>query len=132
MSYLAQDNEIQTKFRTSWGTTTPISWPNVDFTPPDGSWCRFSVNDGESGQIGLGSLPATIRYSGTIYIQIFTKQNIGTSAALTLADQAKLIFNNWCGTTVACYAARVKKVGNTTDGWYQVNVSIPFRRDENL
>jgi hypothetical protein len=134
MGYADQHNELRSRFNVAWGITTPIAWPNLNFTPPNpqASWVRFQIVDGESNQIGLGAMPATTRYAGIIWVQIFTKQDIGDGAAYALADTVKSIFHNWCGNTVRCFQAKIKTVGNEGNGWFQVNVSIPFIRDESI
>lgn len=130
--FIGQHNEIVSRFVTEWVDATPISLPNVDFTPPNpqASWVAINIVDGDSNQISIGSLPAVIRYAGMIYVQIFTKLDIGYGDALELADAVKAIFNNWCGVNVRCYAAKIKTIGSDGNGWYQVNCSIPFIRDE--
>jgi len=50
--------------------------------------------------------------------------------ASALAEKVRIIFNNWHSDVVRCNYARVKHVGVDRQGWYQVNVAIPFRRDE--
>lgn len=134
MSYAEAHNEIREHLFMSWADATPIAWPNVNFTPPNpqSSWIRLSISDGDSNQMELGSNPATIRYAGIIYVQIFTRLDIGDAVALQLADTVKQIFNNWCGVSVRCRAAKIKVIGNDGNGWYQVNVVVPFYRDERL
>lgn len=132
--FLGQHKEITSRLDSAWNGVTPISFPNVNFTPPNpqDSWIALHINDGASQQISIGALPAVIRYTGVIYVQVFTVRDIGSGEALALADAVKNIFNNWCGVNVRCYAARIKTVGVDDNGWFQVNVSIPFIRDEQL
>lgn len=127
-----EHNEIRGRLKTVWGSTTPIAWPNDDFTPPNPptNWIRLTINDGESHQLGLGALPAVTRYYGNIIVQIFTLQDKGDAPALILADSVKAVFHNWCGVAVSCRQAKIKTVGNDGNGWYQINVNIPFIRDE--
>lgn len=134
MSYLNEHNQIRGRLNTSWANATPIAWPNLNFTPPNPQvpWIRLFISDGDSNQIDLGANPATIRYAGLIFIQVFTKVDEGDAEALQLADSAKNIFHNWCGETVRCRAAKVKVIGNDGFGWYQINVAIPFYRDEQI
>ena len=130
MGFLAIYAEIQKRFRTSWAGTTPVEWPNELFMVPfpQSPWSRFSIPGCYSRQINIGQ-PAVIRLAGIIYIQIFTKQSRGTEAS-ALAEKVRLIFNNWHSDVVHCSYARVKHVGVDRQGWYQVNVAIPFRSDE--
>jgi hypothetical protein len=132
MSFLAQHNEIRARLESIWGNTTPVSWPNKTFVPPNPQvpWIALSIKDGDSGQIGMGALPATTRYAGVIWIQVFVSLDDGDPVILGLADQAKAVFHNWCGVSVRCWQGKIHTVGNDGNGWYQINVSIPFQRDE--
>ena len=134
MSEQTANNELRTRFDTVWANRTPVAWPNVTFTPPSpqASWCRFSITNGEAQQTTIGSTTNNHRFTGVIYIQVFTATNAGDSVALQRADEAAAIFRNWCGTNIRCREATIKTIGANADGWYQINVSIPYRRDELL
>lgn len=132
MSFTAQQNELRTRFNAMIGST-PVAWPNVTYTPTQGaSWVRFQVLDGEMKQFELGATLKGHRNMGIISIQVFAPLNAGETAALTLADTVCGIFRNWSGATVRCFAASIKDVGPDVSGWYQINVTVPFVRDELL
>lgn len=132
MSYQTENNELRARFNTQWGDRIPVAWPNASFTPPNpiSPWCRFSITEGESQRTTFGANTNNVRHTGIIYIQIFTPSNTGDGVALQRADEAAGIFRKWCGTNITCRDASIKVVGSTGDGWYQINVSIPFIRDE--
>jgi hypothetical protein len=130
MSFVSQQNEIRTRFNAQIGST-PVAWPNVTYTPTIGtSWVRFQVLDGETEQVDFGASTKSFRSMGIISVQVFAPDNTGETAALTIADTVAGIFRNWCGATVRCRAASIKDIGPDGNGWYQVNVSAPFQRDE--
>lgn len=131
MSYVAEHNEIRTRFNTVWNNTLPVAWPNVEYTPTVGTpWTRITIFDNPSAQVDIGSPLKTYRNTGLIIVQIFCELNKGNGTALGYADTVAGIFRNWCGSTVRCRAPHVEDIGNDGHGWYQVNVSIPFVRDE--
>lgn len=131
MSYASQHVEIKNRFKASWVAITPVAWSNEYFIPPfpQSAWVRFTIRDGKARQLNIGE-PAIIRYAGMIYIQIFTKPERGDVVALSLADRAKRIFHNWTGEVVQCRAAKIYNLGEDRYGWYQVNVAVPFIREE--
>lgn len=134
MSTLIENNELRTRFNTAWASRTPVAWPNVAFTPPSPQsiWCRFSLVEGDTIQTTFGASTNNFRTPGTLFVQLFDKPGIGDAAILQKADEAAAIFRNWCGTNVRCRAPHMKNIGATSDGWYQVNVNIPFIKDELL
>ena len=110
---------------------TPIAWPNVNFTPPSGPWVRFNVLDGEGSWRSIGSPGSNIAgYVGVVVIQIFVPLLSGESTARDYADAAAAIFQ---GQTIGGirFSPATAQILNTSlaDGWHQINVSIPFRRD---
>jgi hypothetical protein len=63
-------------------------------------------------------------------ISVFTLLAQGDATALALADAAAGIFRNWGGTNIRCRQPRIVNIGPDGQGWYQINVEIPFIRDE--
>src|SRR6266571_3709016 len=54
----AAADAIETALATAWGTTTPISWANVPFMPPDtGSWLKVDFIWG-NGAVLTKTVPA--------------------------------------------------------------------------
>lgn len=134
MSTLIENNELRTRFNTVWASRTPVAWPNIPFTPPSpqSEWCRFSIVEGESRQTTFGATTNNFRTPGTLFVQLFDKPGAGDADILQRADEVAGIFRNWCGTNVRCRVPTIRAIGDTSDGWYQVNVSVPFVRDELL
>jgi hypothetical protein len=132
---------LGTFFVAGWASTTPIAWPGRDFPrPEDGSsWVRLTIDEIDSFQTELGSVPQTeIRSPGLIIIQIFTEANKGDGPALTLADQVSAIFRkqevSYTDGRAIFRAPRTRVIGITSEkgansAWFQVNVSVPYIRD---
>lgn len=110
---------------------TPIAWPNVNFTPPSGPWVRFNVLDGEGAWRSIGSPGSNLAgYVGVVVIQIFVPLLSGESTARDLADAAAVIFQGKVISRIRFSPATVQILNTSlADGWHQINVSIPFRRD---
>lgn len=134
--YENQDNLLRQRFADQWGTTTPIAWPNVDFTPTPGqSFVRFWVTDAGASQVSMGDPGNNIyRHSGTLYIMIFTPAGQGDEEALKLADQAAAIFRGWQpqGTGLRFLHAPYVRRAGLEQTWYHLNVLVPFQRDEHF
>ena len=110
---------------------TPIAWPNVPFTPPSGPWVRFNVLDGEGSWRSIGSPGSNlVGYVGAVVIQIFVPLLSGESTARDYADAAAEIFQGQVISGIRFSPATVHILNTSlADGWHQINVSIPFRRD---
>lgn len=110
---------------------TPIAWPNVNFTPPSGAWVRFNVLDGEGSWRSIGSPGSNLAgYVGVVVIQVFVPLLSGESTARDYADAAAAIFQGQVISGIR-FSPATAQILNTSlaDGWHQINVSIPFRRD---
>jgi hypothetical protein len=132
VSYESEHSQLRVRFNDQF-SSAPIAWPNVEFTPPVRSpWVRFNVLDADSFQTTIGATTNNHRFVGIVVINIFVPLDVGNASALAMADVVAAIFRNWCGSTVRCRAASVKDLGPDGNGWYQVNVVVPFQRDELL
>jgi hypothetical protein len=116
---------IEVYFSANW-TATTISWPNVPFAAPDGSWVRFTnlpdiIDTQEIGAAGVG-----IR-EGVVKIQVFTKPNIGSRPGATLAATAEGLFHLKDIGCVKFRSAYTVENGINNDGtWYQHTVTAPW------
>lgn len=129
MGYATERQTIETRFNTQWASASPIAWDNVSYTPTTGtSWVRFSILSGAAFQASLETTPK-YRHTGIIDIGIFTPEDGGTQTARTLADTAAAVFRGWSSGGIVCRAPYITRIGQS-DGWYQLNVTVPFYRDE--
>ena len=110
---------------------TPIAWPNVNFTPPSGAWVRFNVLDGEGSWRSIGSPGNNLAgYVGVVVIQIFVPLLSGESTARDLADAAAAIFQGQVIDGIRLAVPTIQVLNTSlADGWHQINVSVPFRRN---
>lgn len=134
MGFAAVEKDIVSRFQSNWGTTTRWTTDgDVGFDPPNNAaWVRVSVRDGDSEQVSLGNTPR-FRHYGTIIIQVFVRRDSGSRLAKTHADTISAYYrNSTFGTpTIYCRAPYITNVGER-EGWYQVNVNIPYQWDEDF
>lgn len=133
MSSATINTELRTRYNSWLDKPTSTEFPNELFEPPNPKdyWARFKIVLGEEYRmdIGTGRTNATYRIVGVLMVQLFYPQNQGNGTVLLKADSLADQFRNWCGATVTCEAPTVEEIGQTDDGYYQVNISIPFRQD---
>lgn len=138
MGYASERVAIEGRWNTEWVTGLPASartqtaYENVPFEPPESdAWVRLTILNGEGKQISAGD-PGnnTHRYVGVISIQIFTPAAEGSNAGRVLADHAADVFRNQ---TFGGVQAKVPHISasRTEAPWHQINVTVPFWRDEN-
>jgi len=141
MGTAALNIAIENQFNTSWGTTTPIRFDNVGFTPPSTSWVSLEVWDGKSNKASLGTGSQMRRTTGTVFIDVFTPLNDGSKPARELADQVSAVFRDVVVSGLTFYEANISQIGEkyytnsgtgvpATAQWYQMSVAIPFKYDE--
>ncbi len=85
-------------------------------------WCRVTIRDGDSGFATAGS---TLR-PGVLFVQVFTADGIGDAPARQLASSLAAHLEGWTSGALRLEAATLTNVG-PDNGWYQVNVSVPWR-----
>ncbi len=90
-------------------------------------WVRLSIVDGDSFTAGLGSSPC-VRRTGIIFVQVFTNRDIGSRPARLIADSLAAHIQYYRQGGLESLAATVTRIG-PSDGYYQINVSVPFRAD---
>jgi len=131
MSVADERTAIENRLAAGW-STTPIRYENVPFKEPTAPYVALFILDGEGLQISLGT-PALRRWPGLIKMQIFVQQDSGTQLAKAYADSLGALFDraqfsSGNSGTIRCRVPSTTEVG-ITNGWYQLNVTIPFIRD---
>ena len=136
MSATAENTAIRTLFNAGWGSTTPIAYENEEFdTPSDGetSYVSLVIRPDDAFQHEIGSTRVTFRHPGLIFVMIFSPPDKGNAVALALAEQAAVIFRRQRSTftdgRILYRAPSTKPIGITDEGWFHVNVVIPYVRD---
>ena len=125
MSFANERSSIEARLSANW-TTTAVNYSNVDFDTPNNSpWVRLSILNGQSDYRAINSKKIHL---GLISIQVFTPVNTGTASIREYADTLASIFDDQSFDDVVCGVASIASVGSS-DVWYQVNITIPYRRD---
>lgn len=129
-----ENTEIRTLFNTGWAGATPVAYENERFTPPaDASFVKLFVKPDDAFQHEIGSTQVTFRQPGLIFVMIFSPSDKGNNAALTLADKAAVIFrrqsSSFTDGRILYRAPSIKAIGITDEGYFHVNVVIPYIRD---
>lgn len=134
---------VENLFSTNWGTTTPIRYDNVPFTPPQTAWVSIETWPGNSSKASLGNSLQLRRSLGTVFISVYTPIGDGSKPARDLADQVAAIFRDKQVSGITFqepdmgrvgeiyYAATGSGVVGTTQ-WYQAKVAVPFFYDETI
>lgn len=123
---------IESRLQTNW-TTTPIKFESVPFREMADAYVALFIRDGEGNQISLGT-PALRRWPGIVIIQVLVKEDTSTRVARGYADTIAAIFDrvqfsvDGSG-TITCATPSIQIIG-TRDGYFQLNVTVPYHRDK--
>ena len=88
-------------------------------------WVRLTIQHGSSLTAYIGDGPKA-RRTGLVMLQVFTAENKGSRPAAVLADSIAAHLEFYQDGQLETQAASVQRVG-PSNGWYQYNVSLPFR-----
>ena len=129
-----ENTAIRTLFNTGWEGATEVAYENEPFTPPDNaSFAKLFIKSDNAFQYEIGSTQVTFRHPGLIFVMIFSPPDQGNAAALALADNAAAIFrrqsSSFTDGRILYRAPTIKPIGITDDGYFHVNVVIPYIRD---
>lgn len=112
-------------------TATTIDWPNQKFVQPTATpWIRFSVVEGESTQITIGTTQEH-RVPGIIIIQMFMPKDSGSKTLDGYMDTLDGLFTSKRIGIINCRSVSKSPVGIVGE-WYQVNARIPFWFDRTI
>ncbi len=129
-----ENTAIRTIFNTGWAGATPIAYENEKFTPPDdAAYVSLVVRPDDAFQHEIGATKVTFRQPGLIFVMIFSPPDGGNKAALVLADLAADTFRRqssmFTDGRILYRAPSIKPIGITDEGYFHVNVVIPYIRD---
>ena len=126
MSYEAERASIEGRLSAGWATTA-IAYDNVAFSAQDNAaWIRLNIVNGDSGYRVLESKK---RHTGVIIIQMFAPKNQGSGVLRGYADTLATLFEDQKFDDVVCRNASLTNAGISNE-WHQMNLTIPFWRDE--
>ena len=111
-----------------------ITWDNTSRSlTEDQEWIRPTLNLENSENVTIGGVNGhhRIRFNGSYIIQVFSSLNKGTGDIYRAVDDLNKLFNNKrLEENILTYTCQVDRIGDEGNGWYQINVSIPFTSDQ--
>lgn len=143
-SYSDEFKAISTLLENGWGTGspfvayTPILWPGKNTPEPKDALgnktahIRFFIMNGTAEQVSIGGVTNIHRHPNILNVKVFTPQNQGELPARDLADKFCTIFRNLTSDNIRFKTPYCVVMGNTEDGYYQINCFCPFERDSLL
>ena len=131
MSYANTSKILETYFATQWGSTTPIAWQNITYQPTDttNAFVHFFVVPGLSTRKSIGCSQASVRKTGTIQVNVYVKESLGTRSSVTYADSILSIFQIKDISGITCMDGYIH-VHAMESEWLVTKVMIPFFYDE--
>lgn len=127
MSFALEKSHIE-MFVSANLTGTNLVYENQTQKNTVSEWVRVNILNADSQQISLGDQPY-FRYVGLLIFQIFIKPNVGSGRAVQIADQITTLFRGVKVNGITFRPPTTDSVGDS-GGWYQLNVSVPFSREE--
>ena len=126
-----QIRNIITTRMTQWTgiPASDVDYPNSPkpFNPVGRAiWARLADIPALSSTPEIGLSPK-VRRTGLIVVQLFVPSYKGTLAITRAADALVQHFEFFSEAGFDCYAASATSVGDDGNGWYQVNIQIPYR-----
>lgn len=91
-------------------------------------YLRLTVQFGDSYRMQIGG--QAYRHPGLVMVQVMVKEGVGVSRAMVLADEVKDLFLEAVHEGINFQVPYVTKQPVSEEGWFQVQVSVPFYFDE--
>jgi len=129
MDYKETYRVISSEFADKWHLT-PIIWENTILTKEvedADTFVRFTIQNTFSENVTLGHNPRQNK-EGYIYLQIFTKINIGYGLALDYVEEFLRIFENERFQDIFTYSGELFETIKDADdsNLYMTGIRVPF------
>ncbi|OIX96217.1 electron transfer flavoprotein subunit beta [Serratia fonticola] len=104
-----------------------VRYPNDKTYDPKGKaiWARLTNIPGLASANEIGNGPVVHR-TGIVIIQIFVPSNSGTLLITQTADKLRELFEFQDDGRLSYFSVSSTEVGDS-NGWYQQNITIPYR-----
>lgn len=104
-----------------------VAYPNDPTFDPTGKaiWVRLTNLPGQAGTNEIGAGPVVHR-SGIVIVQLFVPAGSRSLLITQTADKIRELFEFQDDSRLSYLAVSCYDAGET-DGWYQVNLNIPYR-----
>jgi hypothetical protein len=104
-------------------TATPIRWPGVSFTPPDGPWVAFDILWGDGFR---ESMDGAHQIVGVLQATVFDERGSGMGQISRLCDDVRSMFQFRRVGDAEFGAASGAKPGAIEERWQSRVVTIDF------
>jgi hypothetical protein len=145
-TFLDAAGAIEAMFQTGWASATPIEWPNVRFTPTEGTpYVSVTVAEAPRSLTASLSPPPLTRYFGEVIVRVYTPEDrtgtgdtSGPGQARQLAGNAAALFRTSLGQGKQIEEGESGQITfrtpsfvpiGTEHGWYQIQVVVPYLRN---
>lgn len=120
---------IQSSFDTAWAGETDIAWDNVEYKSENTEFVRMSIQFDIGEQASLGGITNRLfRYSGIVFLQIFTEPNENPQRNDELAQLALNFFVTPLS-GIKFFNPAVKYIG-ISKNYFQQNVTVEIQIDQ--
>jgi hypothetical protein len=127
MSFEQATKDLRTHFHDNW-SKTPISWPNVEFEPPNppDDFIKFNTQDGSSTKLEVGKSGMS-SYPGVLFLGINVPAGSGRGQVKKYQDDIRDIFEFESIGIVNVREFQPSVIGKSEDGnWWQENANFGF------
>lgn len=125
--------EIVAFFDNGYADASPVSYPDIEFTPPNNeTYAVFNCQEVGGTQASTGA-PSNnrFRHFGIVTVQIFQPSGSGSKDAREKAKAALAVFMGKKTTNGIIFSdVAANTIGNDGNGFYQINVTTAFRYDQ--
>ena len=134
MALATQINTLLDRWRaqlalSSWSAKT-VAYPNKQFDPPsDDIWFRVAVFPGESRAASLSTATRRWRNQGVLIVEVYVPTGQTDEDAVAIADDVVGFFRGVDLTGIVMQAPSIERVG-LDEGFYRMNISIPYHADD--
>lgn len=106
--------------------TYPVSYQNVPFTPPnDTPWLQVFIRFGDNNYATLKTIN---RQTGTLVVNVFTPQGLGTAANFVIAERIRALFDRLTLSGIIFDAASgpAQVLPAAPEPYYQTQLTVTF------
>ena len=123
---------IEDHWDKNWNLTQ-TEYENTELENPPGVYVALFIRSGSGDAHTLWTTSPRERFNGFVELQIFVPENEGLAQANRLLSSATAVFRRKTlqkgnSGRIVFRQPIIRKIGDQ-DGRYQINVSIPYRRD---
>ncbi len=131
-TYTAEQAAIEGRLAAQWvdgqgDPLTPIAWPNVQFTPPDGPYLEARINNQQSFPREIPARGGTKSFPGLLTLNVYGALNQGEGSITALAQTAIDIFEDVTVSGIVFRSPWIANRGEHGARW-RIQVDCPFER----